>query len=148
MPTALETALYPVPPPALQVRQAVFFDWVDGPREGICELSHPPCAFRFEILAERLHDRQLDDRLFLVDEIPLGVVDQVIALLKDLGPPSSPTWVPVWSFESDEEQRRVEDAIEALLAGRTRTRLLLRTADMITFREIWIDARVAAPAGA
>ena len=55
----LESQLVSIPPEQWKTRQAVIFDWYDGPREGICALEHPCLEFSFKLLAERPTEKQL-----------------------------------------------------------------------------------------
>ena len=124
-----------------KVRQVVVFEWLDGPREGICEMEHPPGSFYFEIFAEQKIAGAFADRLFTVSEIRAGVVSEVLDVFRDAGPPKSPVWAPHGAYASDEEQQRIEDAVERLTSPRTPTRVLIRTRDMVTFTEVWMDTR-------
>lgn len=141
MQTSLEKALLSVAPADWKVQQIIVFEWLDGPREGICEMEHPPCSFYFEILAEQKIAGAFVDRLFTVSEIRAGVVSEVIDVFRDAGPPTSPVWAPHGAYASDEEQQRVEDAVERLTSPRAPTRLLIRTCDMVKFTEVWMDTR-------
>ena len=46
----LEQLLTAVPVSGWRTRQAVVFDWYDGPREGVCALAEPACEFYFNCL--------------------------------------------------------------------------------------------------
>jgi hypothetical protein len=139
--TNLERALLEAAPVGWRVRQIIVFEWLDGPREGICEMEHPPGSFYFEILAESAGD--FADRLFALSELRAGVVGEVIEVFRGSGPPKSPVWAPHGAYASDEEQQRIEDAVERLTSLRTPMRILIRTRDMIKFTEVWIDTRLS-----
>ena len=141
MQTHLERALLSVAPVDWKVQQIIVFEWLDGPREGICEMEHPPCSFYFEILAEQRIAGAFVDRLFTVSEIRAGVVSEVIDVFRSAGPPKSPVWAPHDAYASDEEQQQVEDAVERLTSPRAATRVLIRTRDMVKFTEVWMDTR-------
>src|SRR5436309_2373273 len=96
----LEQLLTAVPVSGWRTRQAVVFDWYDGPREGVCALAEPACEFYFELLAEHPTPDDLDDRLFRISELPSGSVDELLAALGDLGPPAPQLWSPVWRFSA------------------------------------------------
>src|SRR5215470_19335884 len=98
--TSLEALLSSLSPEKWEVSQVLVFDWLDGPRNGLCALSQPQCCFAFEVLGERSTEDDLDDRLFCLKEAPLDTVDQALAILSELGPPTNPIWVPLWVFDS------------------------------------------------
>src|SRR5436309_2873396 len=99
----LETLLTSVPPDQWKTRQAVVFDWYDGPREGIVALDNPGYEFAFKLLAERPTEDGLDERLFSLASLPPGYVAAIVDRLHALGTPKGPVWVPVWRFPSTEE---------------------------------------------
>lgn len=141
MQTNLEKALLSAAPADWKVRQVIVFEWLDGPREGICEMEHPPCSFYFEILAEQKIAGAFVDRLFTVSEIRAGAVSEVLEVFRSVGPPKTPVWAPHGAYASDEEQQQVEDAVERLTRPRTPTRVLIRTRDMVKLTEVWMDTR-------
>jgi hypothetical protein len=142
MRTRTEELLLSTPPESWRTRQVVVFEWHDGPREGVCELSHPTCSFFFEILAERWHRGSFKERLFRVDEIEMDAVERAIAVLRRVDPPTSPVWAPHGPYESEEEQRRIEDGIAKILSRRTPTRILVQTDDMTKFGDVWVQTHV------
>ena len=117
----------------------VTFEWYDGPREGICELEYPECAFSFEIIAERWHDNHFDHRLFRLSEIEVGSVARAIAILHKAGPPTTPAWAPHGAYESEEDRLRIEEGIEQILSKKVPTRVIVRTDDLIKFGEVWLE---------
>lgn len=144
MTTDLESALGSVPVTRWTTRQAVVFDWYDGPRGGVCALETPTAEFRFELLDERPTADGLDDRLYRVSALPAGSVDEIVAALDDLGGPTGPVWVPVWKFPTGEARRQAERRLESLLARDRPTSLVVRTPDMLRFLGSWRSDRPAA----
>src|SRR5690348_12671619 len=95
---SFESTLTSVPVEAWQTKQAVVFDWYDGPRAGICRLERPAVEFAFDLLDERFNEESLDDRLFRLSELPTGSVDTALTILRQLGQPTGPVWTPIWRF--------------------------------------------------
>jgi hypothetical protein len=141
MGTDLERILQGTPAQRWRTRQAVVLEWHDGPREGLCELETPKCTFYFQILAERKSGDQFDDRLFRVFELESGSVEQAIAAFGTAHPPTSPIWAPHGPYETEEEMKRIEDAIENIISKRALTRIICRTKDMVQFTEVWMDTQ-------
>src|SRR5205085_968343 len=100
---SLERALESVPSNHWRVSKAIIFDWYDGPREGVCELSTPSCCFFFQLFAEGAH---LDGvgSLFTLNEMELGSVDQLASILTDLGERKGSVWIPIWRFSNQTAQ--------------------------------------------
>jgi hypothetical protein len=141
MTISLETAFTSLSSEQWKVDQVVVFDWLDGPRSGLCALAQPQCCFAFEILGERSTEDDLDDRLFCLKEAPIATVDQALSILSELGPPTSPIWVPRWAFNSPALRIEAEQKLDALLTGLIETPLIIRTKDMLHFQGYWISER-------
>ena len=137
--TSLETSLSSLSPEQWKVRQVIVFDWLDGPRSGLCALVQPQCCFTFEVLGERSTEDDLDDRLFCLKEAPLDAVDQALSILSELGSPTNPVWVPLWVFGTPVSRLETEQKLDALLAGLVETPLIIRTKDMHHFQGYWIS---------
>jgi hypothetical protein len=141
----LDTTLTSVPVARWRTRQAVVFDWYDGPRSGACALAEPLCEFYFELLDERPTADGLDDRLFRLGALPAGATDQLIAGLCDLGGPTGPLWVPLWRFDSDAARQRADRLVDSVRADRRPTALVIATPDMLHFLGCWELARPEEP---
>jgi hypothetical protein len=129
--------LQAVPVCSWKTRQAIIFDWYDGPREGVCALVRPDVEFLFTLLEERRNDDDLDDRLFRLQEIPAGSVAGMGAALTDLGVPAGPVWVPLWRFPDDAARERAERHIRAMRAMARPTSMVISTQDMQQFQGCW-----------
>src|SRR5438876_4645618 len=101
----LETLLGSLPVDQWVTKQAVVFDWFDGPREGVCSLARPGGEFYFELLDERPNAEDLDDRLFRLSELAPGSVTEVLTATRELGQPTGPVWVPMWRFPNETAQQ-------------------------------------------
>src|SRR5437870_892897 len=123
---SLERALGSVPPNQWKISKAIIFDWHDGPREGVCELSTPPCCFFFHLFAEEAH---LDGvgPLFTLNEMTLGSVDQLASILTDLGERTGSVWIPIWRFSDQATQTRVEQDVDRLVATARPTSIVICT---------------------
>lgn len=139
MRTRLEGALSSLPPKHWQVEQVVILDWYDGPRTGLCKMAKPQCTFHFALLVERVLPDDLDDRVFRLSEASEGTMEQTLSILGALGPPHTPVWVPIWSFDSKSHRLEAEQKLESLLASLVRTTLIVQTPDMIHFLGFWTN---------
>ncbi len=133
MTVSFEETLSSVPAEDWQVQQAIVFDWHDGPREGLCELTRPECCFYFKAIEERAADDDLDDRFFRVAPTPPGSVKNALSILDALGLPSKPIWVPIWNFPTEEIRLKAERQLDDLVNGLEQAALIVRTPDMIHF---------------
>ncbi len=121
----------------IKIRQAIAFDWHDGPRQGVCELEFPKCEFVFDLLAERFNPEGLDDRLFSLRELPCGSVRDIQSLLSMLGSPSSRIWIPIWRFATDADRIAADAAIDKVLDASRKTEFVLWTRDIQEFLGLW-----------
>jgi hypothetical protein len=137
---SFEQLLASVPVDHWQTRQAIAFDWYDGPREGICSLANPAVEFFYSLLGERQNSDDADDRLFRLSEIPEGSVASAIKSLADLGLASdlsNPVWCPIWQFPTDDAKLRAEQVLRDIEAGKKPTAMVVLTRDMIDFLGCW-----------
>ncbi len=139
MTTVFKNTLLSVPIEDWQVRQVVVFDWYDGPREGLCELEWPKCCVYFAVMEERPTEDDLDNRFFRLSEAPADAVEQVVAILNELGPLRRPTWIPIWKFQTEHARLVAERKLDNLLAHLKRTNLIVQTPDMIHFLRYKLD---------
>jgi len=135
----LAQLLFSVPPAGWRTRQVVVFDWQNGPRQGFCALEFPACAFYFEVLAERWSGSRYDDRLFRIHQLEWSAVERAARVFGHATPPTAPVWAPGVVPVDDDERRRIEAELAAIVAERVETRLLCRTGDMVSFTEVWLD---------
>jgi hypothetical protein len=134
---SLEQVLASLPVEQWQTRQAIIWDWFDGPREGVCALRRPHAAFWFELLDERPTADDLDYRMFRVSEIAPDQVDAIQTLLPELGHAAGPVWVPVWQFATDAARQRAEVFIHTVQAHARPTATVIATRDMAHFLGCW-----------
>ena len=102
-------------------------------------MARPQCTFHFALLAERLLLDDLDDRVFRLSEASEGAMEQTLSILGALGPPKTPVWVPIWSFDSETRRLEAEQKLGSVLASLIRTKLIVRTPDMIRFLGFWAN---------
>lgn len=120
---SLETALRSVPAQQWVTRQAVVFDWHDGPRSGACALANPPAEFSFDLVDERRNEGGLDHRLFRLGELPPGTVVEMQAAYSEL--------------KTQALRLGAEKKLETLQARARATSLIVLTQDMETFQGCW-----------
>jgi len=116
-----------------QTRQAVVFDWHDGPLQGVCAMSVPSCEFVFNYVAERYNQSGVDWRLFSIQELPEGTIDQIVAVISSLGTPSSPVWIPVWEFPSEADRVIADTQIDELVESSRDTQVVICSQNMTEF---------------
>lgn len=133
----LESTLLRHPPAAWETGLAIVFDWYDGPREGLCRLTVPAVEFCFRLLAERPTADGLDDRLFTLEELPSGSVAEAARVLRALGEPTGPLWVPVWKFPSAQARDEAEAALARIERQATPSSLIVLSPDLLTFLGCW-----------
>jgi len=133
----IERALLATPPTNWRTARAIVFDWHDGPRQGLCRLESPPVEFAFRLLAERPSADDLDDRLFRIEELPVGSVERAESALKQLSQPTGPVWVPVWRFDSEQAGKEAEAALQAIERQGRPTDIIIQTRDLATFLGPW-----------
>src|SRR5262249_36467974 len=109
-----------------------------------CALAEPQCELFFHLFGEAPPSDALDIHLFAAAELAPGSVSTIESLLKELGQPCGPVWVPVWKFRDDATRQEVEGRLNALLVRARPTPLLVATADWLHFEGCW-DADVPAP---
>jgi hypothetical protein len=134
---SLESSLASVPVRAWKTGQAVVFDWYDGPRAGVCRLENPAVEFAFDLLDERFNEDTLDDRLFRLSELPAGSVAAVLTVLRQLGQPAGPVWVPTWRFPDEAARAVAEQHLQTIEASKRATELVVFTRDMEEFLGCW-----------
>lgn len=130
----LEQALTAHDPGTWRTRQAVVFDWYDGPRSGICALATPECEFAFGCLDERCNPEGCDDRIFRLGELPRGTVERLVSFLKDLGGPAVPIWIPLWTFATGDRKAHADAMVNEILGSARLTNLVVSSQDCETFR--------------
>jgi hypothetical protein len=133
----LEKLLAAVPAGQWETKQAIVFDWYDGPRSGICRLANLEGEFLFELLEERLNPEGLDDRLFRLREVPLGTMEKTLAVLGELGHPENAVWVPIWKFADPMNQQRAEQFLEEVEAKARLLPVVVASRDLKHFQGCW-----------
>lgn len=118
-------------------RRVVVFDWYDGPREGVFVLHASGTDFTFELLDERPREDDVDDRLFVIKELPRGSVDALVEELRCFGEPTGVVWTPRWTCPSPAAIQRADEAVERLLAMSRPTSIIVRSDDMVHFSGAW-----------
>lgn len=139
----LEDVLSATPVKEWKTRQAIVFDWFDGPREGVCSFSKPQGSFYFELLDERTSSEDADARLFILSQIPDDAVERIVAALKVLGTPTTPVWVPIWTFPDQVTEEIAENAVAQIIGDKIETDLVVYTRDMVDFFGCWRISRNA-----
>ncbi|MCI0682881.1 MAG: hypothetical protein L0Y71_12330 [Gemmataceae bacterium] len=133
----LEAKLAATPVDKWTTKQAIVFDWHDGPREGLCALGHPEAEFLFELLDERHNPDDLDDRLFRLRQVPAGTVARALSVLSVLGGPTHCVWVPVWRFTDPAQQREAEKFLEDLQVKSSPLDVVIASRDLEHFQGCW-----------
>lgn len=124
-------------PEELRSRRVVVFDWYDGPREGACALAVPRADIVFTLLDERRQDDDLDERLFLINELELGAVDRLVKRLECFGQPSGVVWIPHWSSPDPEVIQSATSFVDEIMSLAVPTRIVIESSDMRSFSGCW-----------
>lgn len=127
-------------------RQSIVFDWFNSPKQGISSLVYPVAEFEFKCIAEKYNPDGVDHRLYTLHELPIGSVIWVLELIRQLGTPENKVWLPVWSFDTEEEKHRVNAEIDELLSKGVPSNLVIYTQDMVSILGCWnVDTLPANP---
>lgn len=129
--------LLTVPATKWVVQQVIAFDWYDGPRCGLCQLSSPEAEFWFQCVEEKHNAEGLDLRLCTVARLPRGTMDYVLRSLSDLGPASSPIWAPVWRFSNMDQERDAERMVSRIRNTAEDTDLLICASSFRAILRCW-----------
>lgn len=126
-------------PPASEwnTDQVIALDWYDGPRSGVCRFNNPALEASFELLDERATIDDLDDRLYYLQELPTGSVQELAeAVSAQCGTPRTPIWVPIWPTELEAGKALAESVSRILKRGRDMDVILL-SRDFGRILRIW-----------
>jgi hypothetical protein len=123
-------------------RQAIVLDWDEGPRNGVCALAEPRGEFFFHLFAESAEENLLGIRLFAVSELEEGTVAKIEALLRPLGQPVGPLWIPAWKLVEPDVRLEIESHLDALVVAARPTALLTATSDWLHFEGCWNAERI------
>src|SRR5438874_4361691 len=102
--------------------EIIALGYFDAPTEGVLKLSDGS-VFRFETVA-----REVRHETCVLALAPLGLTDfeELVGILTNtFGTPRWPTWVPVWSFASEDTRFRTEQRVDEILGKGVRTTALL-----------------------
>jgi hypothetical protein len=135
-----------MPPAEIVISRWVALDWLDGPREGFIELSHPPGSWYFRTLADRVGTNEPDDLLFTFSRLPAGSIDTARQILADLRPPASDrNWIPRWVFATPAEQQDAEQRIDALVRTAGAPEFIVRSVILDGIDAAWRIVRSPGP---
>jgi hypothetical protein len=134
---SFEELLTSLPVGQWKTRQALAFDWYDGPRGGICALEVPEVEFAYDLLDERMNEDEGDDRLFRLSELPRGSVAEALSAISILGQPAGPLWVPVWRFPDHAARLKAEERLQRIEAHKRPTGIIVLTRDLLAFQGCW-----------
>jgi len=114
-------------------------DWYDGPREGFVELSRPVSAWYFQLMAERSDPDDADHRLYLLSEVPGGVIDLIAGLVGGADRPAAlGTWVPAWQFSDPAGRQAADDAVEKAIREAESGSVVVRSQDLTRVDDFWL----------
>jgi hypothetical protein len=135
---SLEALLGSVPPENWTVQEGIILDWHDGPVEGFCRLSNPPCVFRFELFAERFQSEDVDDRVFRLSQVQDDAIHQLLEALSEGEVPQRPMWVPRIGPDELERRRSLEKKLDELARSTKPSPIIVRTKDFHRFENYWL----------
>ncbi|WP_437523543.1 hypothetical protein WME79_34300 [Sorangium sp. So ce726] len=135
------TLLRDTDPRGWQIQQVVTWDWHDGPREGVCQFSHPPCTVFFRVMAEQWLLGKFGDRLVALQGVPDGTLPDVLSLWGVSAAPHTPVWAPHGEYESAEQRARIEAGIVKIMESADPEVLVVRSKDFESFDEVWLPVK-------
>ena len=97
-------------------------------------MAQPKCEFCFEVFADCFSDDDMDDHLYHLYVCPPETIDNLVAILREIGEPKHPVWVPVVG------DKGIEDKIKELESQMQKTSLIIQSRDMIDFTACWLLA--------
>lgn len=88
----------------------VALNWYDGPIGGFAEYENMAGVYRFDLVSDLLSM----PRFFAIRASEVNSMEQLDEILKAVGTPRIPVWVPTWHFPQAAEEERARRDIEAL----------------------------------
>jgi hypothetical protein len=134
MEPTLDKILRSVPPTEWMIEYNIIFDWLDGNREGWCQLSYPACCFHYKIQAELLTGTGLNDWLIAARPAPADAIERLLTVLDPLSPDDPEWWGGFWPPDGTKAAGRAEAMVATLMAevGKVAGYLQGRYIDQIT----------------
>ena len=110
----------------------VITDWRDGPIEGIARLSAGGGHWKFKLFAEIASTEDLNERLFLLSQLPNDVAEPLIReLISDLRLPI------VWPFSDQPDPAAMRSAVEVALESAMAATLVVSSVNFGTVIKAW-----------
>jgi hypothetical protein len=112
-------------------------DWHDGAIGGLLTFTSFDSAWRFSLFAERRSMDDVDDRLYLLTQVPDSLFSRLWDVVTGSGKPSTRLVVPSWEFASADEEEAAEQILSAIAESPTVPRLLIRAHSLEAVDGIW-----------
>jgi hypothetical protein len=94
--------------PSLAPKRVLALDWYDGARSGLAEYDGHRTLFQFQLVSPDTSEPWA----FALRASPIEHLTDLDEVLKPLGRPRYPVWVPLWRFESEREKDRAEALVK------------------------------------
>lgn len=121
----------------LAVSRAIVLDWQDGPLAGFLVFDEDWSAWAFEVFAQRYEEDDLDDRLYLLREIPPRSFDELWGILERLESGVRHIIVPALDSVDGLERSRILDMVDRMVKGAGPSRLLMRASRLEVVEGLW-----------
>jgi hypothetical protein len=135
------TVLLKTDPRQWRVQQVIAWGWHDGPREGICQFSYPPCVVFFRVMAEQWLQGKFGERLYTLRGVSDGVLNETLSLFEVSAAPNTPVWAPHGAYESEEQRTRIEEGIAKIVENAELEILIVRSSDFEVFADTWLPIK-------
>ncbi len=114
------------------VHIVVVTDWLDGPIGGIATLGEDETYWHFRLFAENPGSDDLDDRLFVLSEVPAA---HRAELRRVAGTPVvSPL---IWPYDHEPDPSAVDRAVQDAITSAAPPHLVLRSSDLNQVTAVW-----------
>ena len=108
--------------------QAVALEWYDGLTEGVTQCRTCGTSYRIHMLA---WDEQQDVRIYSLTPL-LASLPEVISVLRSLGEPRWPVWLPTWANLPEQQWNSLQLELHRALTPNGAVEMIIATEDLTT----------------
>jgi hypothetical protein len=127
------------------ITRVLVLGYYDGATDGVLQCGEGGPVYRFDMIDEERVEDGMDSRTYQLRPLPSGSLDRLVEALVPYQPPAWPTWVPIWKFPTEKDQRSVEGIFDAVLDAAGPLEWELTTSDTVEFRSINVHTVPALP---
>lgn len=108
--------------------QVVALEWYDGLTEGVTQCRTCGTPYRIHMLA---WDEQQDVRIYSLTPL-LASLPEVISVLRPLGEPRWPAWLPTWANLPEQQWNSLQLELDRALTPSGAVAMMIATEDLTT----------------